>query len=57
MEFIVLVLGLGLLAGLVVRKKGDNTMDTLSKGCGCIILIIIILTIFYTYQASINANP
>ncbi|MED5354179.1 MAG: hypothetical protein VX573_00010 [Bacteroidota bacterium] len=57
MEFIVLVLGLGLLAGLVVRKKGDNTMDTLSKGCGCIILIIIILMIFYTYQASINANP
>jgi len=57
MEFIVLVLGLGLLAGLVVRKKGDNTMDTLSKGCGCIIFIIIILMIFYTYQASINANP
>ena len=56
MEFIVLILGLGLLAGLVVRKKGDNTMDTLSKGCGCIIVIIIRLMIFYTYQASINAT-
>ena len=56
MEFIVLVLGLGLLAGLVVRKKGDNTMDTLSKGCGCIVVIIIFLMIFYTYQASINAT-
>ena len=56
MEFIVLVLGLGLLAGLVVRKKGDNTMDTLSKGCGCIVVTIILLMIFYTYQASINAT-
>ena len=56
MEFIVLVLGLGLLVGLVVRKKGDNTMDTLSKGCGCIVVIIILLMIFYTYQASINAT-
>ena len=56
MEFIVLVLGLGLLVGLVVRKKGDNTMDTLSKGCGCIFVIIILLMIFYTYQASINAT-
>ena len=31
---------LGLLAfclilGLIIRKRGDNTMDTLSKGCGC----------------------
>jgi len=25
-----------LIVGLFVRKKGDNTMDTLWKGCGCI---------------------
>ena len=28
-------LGLCLIFGLIVRKIGDNTMDTLSKGCGC----------------------
>jgi len=31
---------LGLLAfclilGLIIRKRGDNKMDTISKGCGC----------------------
>ena len=24
-----------LILGIIIRKKGDNTMDTLSKGCGC----------------------
>ena len=56
MEALVIILCLALIVGLIVRKKGDNTMDTLSKGCGCILLIIIILVIFYTYQASIT-NP
>ena len=55
MEFIVLVLGFGLLVGLIVRRRGDNTMDTLSKGCGCIVIIIIILLLFYIYQASLDA--
>ena len=56
MEFIVLVLGLGLLAGLVVRKKGDNTMDTLSKGCGCIIVFAIIIFLVYSWNLS-NTAP
>ena len=35
MELIVLLIGCALLIGLFLRKKGDNTMDTLGKGCGC----------------------
>ena len=45
MEAIVLILGIGLIVGLIIRKKGDNTMDTLSKGCGCLFVILILLTI------------
>tara|TARA_X000000368_G_C22682084_1_gene558720 strand:+ start:460 stop:618 length:159 start_codon:yes stop_codon:yes gene_type:complete len=45
MEAIVVLLGIGLIVGLIIRKKGDNTMDTLSKGCGCLFVILIILTI------------
>lgn len=36
-------LGLCLIFGLIVRKKGDNTMDTLSKGCGCFVTLFVIL--------------
>ena len=45
MEAIIVILGIGLIVGLIIRKKGDNTMDTLSKGCGCLFVILIILTI------------
>ena len=50
MELIVLLIGCALLIGLFLRKKGDNTMDTLGKGCGCMfwfIVILIILIILY----------
>ena len=40
MELIVLLFGVALLIGLILRKKGDNTMDTLSKGCGCVFWLI-----------------
>jgi hypothetical protein len=43
MELIVLLIGGALLIGLFIRNKGDNTMDTLSKGCGCIFWFIFIL--------------
>ena len=36
-------LGLCLILGLIIRKKGDSTMDTLSKGCGCMVTLFIIL--------------
>ena len=52
MDVIVIVLGLGLLVGLLVRKKGDNTMDTLSKGCGCLFVITILLILFYAFGES-----
>ena len=45
MEAIVVLLGIGLIVGLIIRKKGDNTMDTLSKGRGCLFVILLILTI------------
>ena len=50
MELIVLLIGCALLIGLFLRKKGDNTMDTLGKGCGCMfwfIFIIVCLIVLY----------
>ena len=47
MEAIVVLLGIGLIVGLIIRKKGDNTMDTLSKGCGCLFVIAILLMILF----------
>mgnify|MGYP001242014614 CR=1 FL=1 len=45
---------LGLLAfclvlGLLIRKRGDNTMDTLSKGCGCFVFLLILLVGYIIY--------
>jgi uncharacterized ion transporter superfamily protein YfcC len=31
-----------LILGLIIRRKGDNTMDTLSKGCGCFVILFIL---------------
>ena len=45
MEAIVVLLGIGLIVGLIIRKKGDNTMDTLSKGCGCLFVIALLIFI------------
>ena len=36
------VLVLCLILGIIIRKRGDNTMDTLSKGCGCFSILFII---------------
>ncbi len=43
MEFLIGLLVLGLIVGLFTRKKGDNTMDTLSAGCSTLIWIFFIL--------------
>ena len=37
------LLAFALLVGLLVRNKGDNTMDTLSKGCSYIIALVFLL--------------
>ena len=34
-----------LVVGLIVRKKGDNTMDTLGKGCGCVVLVFLLVVV------------
>ena len=57
MELIVLVLGIALILGLIVRKKGDNTMDTLSKGCGCFTTSIILLIFFIFIIFLLKNNP
>ena len=35
-------LGLCLILGVIIRKKGDSTMDTLSKGCGCFVTLFVL---------------
>jgi uncharacterized ion transporter superfamily protein YfcC len=42
-------LAIALIVGLIIRKKDDNTMQTLSKGCGCIVVFIIIAMILIFY--------
>jgi len=46
---IVGLLALALLIGLFIRNKGDNTMDTMSKGCGCIVIatLLILWIVFF----------
>ena len=57
MELLVLIICLGLIVGLVVRNKGDNTMDTLSKGCGCMTTFIILLILITLLAIWFTTNP
>ena len=43
MELIVILFGFALIIGLIIRNKGDNTMDTLSKGCGCMVGVVVFI--------------
>tara|TARA_B110000090_G_C13061981_1_gene323790 strand:+ start:163 stop:336 length:174 start_codon:yes stop_codon:yes gene_type:complete len=43
MELIILILAIALILGLIIRKRGDNTMQTLSKGCGCLVFFVLVL--------------
>ena len=49
MEFLIGLLVASIFVGFLVRKKGDNTMDTASKGCLTIVLLAIAFFIFYMY--------
>jgi hypothetical protein len=31
-----------LVLGIIIRRKGDNTMDTMSKGCGCFVILFVL---------------
>jgi hypothetical protein len=52
MSVLIGIIIIAFIIGLLTRKKGDNFLDTLSSGCGVIILIafliIIILIIVIT---------
>lgn len=46
MSILIGIIIIAFIVGLLSRKKGDNFLDTLSSGCGTIILIIgIIITL------------
>ena len=50
---LIALLAIALIVGLIIRNKGDNTMDTLSKGCGCLVIgffILLILTLTITLK-------
>ena len=47
MELIFLIFAIALIVGLIIRKRGDDTMDTLSKGCGCIIFLFLAAIIVF----------
>ena len=54
MEFLIGILLISLIIGLFVRKKGDNTMDTLSKGCFYLIVIVGLFLLWWFYYLPIN---
>ena len=54
MELIVILFGVALIIGLIIRNKGDNTMDTLSKGCGCMVGVVIFIAALLFWMAQ---NP
>ncbi len=48
MEFLVGLIVIGLIVGLILRKKGDSFTDTLQMGCSTlfwVVLVIVILVI------------
>lgn len=57
MELVILILGVGLLVGLILRKRDDNTMQTLSKGCGCLIVLFVVLILASAFFMYYNLEP
>jgi len=45
MGFLIGIIVIAFIIGLLSRKKGDNFLDTLSSGCGTIVLIIVLIAI------------
>ena len=39
-----------LILGIIIRRKGDNTMDTLSKGCGCFVIFFVLFVAFIIWM-------
>tara|TARA_B100002051_G_scaffold205375_1_gene196101 strand:- start:1050 stop:1235 length:186 start_codon:yes stop_codon:yes gene_type:complete len=55
MEFLVGLIAIGILVGLLVRNRGDNTMDTLGKGCLTLIIIAFAISIALYYLFNFQA--
>jgi hypothetical protein len=51
------LLAFALILGLIIRNKGDNTMDTLSKGCGCMTTLFVLLILFVLIVFLFKDNP
>jgi hypothetical protein len=45
MEFLLVLLILGLIVGLITRSKGDGLLDTIGSGCSTIFILVVLLLI------------
>ena len=54
MEFLIGILLISLIIGLFVRNKGDNTMDTLSKGCLYLFVIVLLFVLYFMWYVPMN---
>lgn len=45
MEFLLVLLVLGLIVGLITRSKGDGLLDTIGSGCSTMFVLLVILLI------------
>ena len=57
MEFLIGILILSLFIGLLVRSKGDNTMDTLSKGCLYLFILVFLAIVYFFWIVPKEAMP
>jgi hypothetical protein len=57
MEFLIGILIVSLFIGLLVRSKGDNTMDTLSKGCLYLFILVFLLIVYFLWYYPKEAMP
>jgi hypothetical protein len=54
MSFLIGIIIIAFVIGLLSREKGDNFLDTLSSGCGTIILIVVVIVIAIIVMAQNN---
>ena len=57
MEFLIGILILSLFIGLLVRSKGDNTMDTLSKGCLYLFILVFLAIVYFFWIVPKEGMP
>ena len=52
MEIAIGVLILAFIIGLLTRSKGDGFLDTLSSGCGSLVVLVIIIIVVIAFLIS-----